>query len=144
MALKPVANAVLICDKVITEEGTKKKSLIGIFEKIGSTKFPCMHYFLAVYVKLTNAMGEYVFSLDLVDLQKDVVVNKAEITRTIAIHDPLATHELVFNLNGLKFDSPGKYEFRVMANSQIFGQKAFFVEEIGGKKAEEGSGEDGV
>jgi len=130
MSQKPVANAVLICDRVITEEGSKKKSLIGIFEKIGATKFPCTHYFMAVYVKLTDALGEYVFRLDLVDLDKDKVINKAEIARKIVIEDPLGTHELVFNLNGLKFDSAGKYEFRVLANSQIFGQKAFFVEEI--------------
>ena len=133
MPQKPVANAVLICDRVITEEGTKKKSLIGIFEKIGSTKFPCMHYFMAVYVKLTNALGKYVFRLELVDLDKDKVINKAEIAKEILIEDPLGTHELVFNLNGLKFDSPGKYEFRILANSITFGQKAFFVEEIGAK-----------
>lgn len=130
MAQKPVANAVLICDKVITEEGSKKKSLIGIFEKIGSKQFPCVHYFMAIYVKLTNALGTYVFRLDLVALDKDKVISKTEISREIVIEDPLGTHELVFNLNGLKFDTPGKYEFRVLANSQIFGQKAFFVEDI--------------
>lgn len=131
MAQKPIANAVLICDKVITEENTKKKSLIGIFEKIGSVKFPCFHHFMAVYVKLTNASGKYIFSLELVDLDNDKVVGKAQINNEIAIIDPLGTHELVFNLNNLKFNYPGKYEFRVMANSQIFGQKVFLVEDIG-------------
>jgi hypothetical protein len=130
MSQKPVANAVLICDKVITEEGTKKKSLIGIFENIGSSKFPCVHYFLSVYVKLTDARGKYKFSLDLVNLETGNKLNRAEIPREVEVPDPLRTHELVFNMGGLKFPSPGKYEFRVMANDEIFGQKTFLVEEL--------------
>ena len=128
MPQKPIANAVLICDKVITEEGTKKKSLIGIFENIGSGKFPCVHYFLSVYVKLTDALGRYKFSLELTSLETGTVLNKAEIPKEIDMPDPLRTHELVFNMGGLKFPSPGKYEFRVLANGEIFGQKTFLVE----------------
>jgi hypothetical protein len=130
MPQKPVANAVLICDKVITEEGTKKKSLIGIFENIGSSKFPCVHYFLSVYVKLTDAMGNYKFSIELVDLDKGKVLNRADIPQQVDIPDPLRTHELVFNMGGLRFPAAGKYEFRVLANGEAFGQKTFLVEEI--------------
>ena len=135
MPQKPLANAVLICDKVITEEGTKKKSLIGIFENIGSSKFPCVHYFLSVYVKLTDAMGSYRFSLELASLENGAVLNKAEIPQEIDIPDLLRTHELVFNMGGLKFPSPGKYEFRVLANGEIFGQKTFLVEELKKREA---------
>lgn len=130
MPQKPLANAVLICDKVITEEGTQKKSLIGIFENIGSSKFPCVHYFLSVYVKLTDARGSYNFSLELVDLGTGAVLNRADIPKPVEIPDPLRTHELVFNMGGLRFPNPGKYEFRVLANSEVFGQKAFLVEEF--------------
>lgn len=124
---KPVTNAMLICDKVITEARTNKKSLIGIFENISAHEFPCIHHFLSVYIKLTDANGSYKFRLELVDLEDNSAVGKTEIPEDIAIRDPLKTHELVFNLVGLKFAHPGKYEFRIFANDEIFGQKTFLV-----------------
>jgi len=127
---KPVLNAMLICDKIITEAGTNKKSLIGIFENISAYKFPCRHHFLSVYIKLTDAMGEYKFKLELADLVDNSVVGKAEIPSSVNVSSPLAIHDLVFNLASLKFEHPGKYEFRIFANEELFGQKTFMVNKI--------------
>ena len=127
----PKANAMLICDYVITEKDTNKKSLIGIFENIQTSKFPCTHYALCVYVKLTDARGHYRFWLELVDLQKDQSVFRTDIPDEIVIEDPLSTYQLVFNLNGLQFEHAGEYEFRIFANGKIFGQKSFVVREVG-------------
>lgn len=126
----PKANAMLICDYVITEQGTKKKSLIGIFESIGAGKFPFVHPYLSVYVKLTEARGTYTFRLDLVSLKKDTVIGQGATPKEINITDPLKSHELVFNLRGLRFSEPGEYEFRMYANDSIFAQKTFYVREL--------------
>jgi len=126
-APKPKLNAMLICDRVITEAGTNKKSLIGIFENINAYKFPCVHHFLAVYIKFTEANGKYRFRLELVDLENNSVAGRAEIPTEIEISDPLRVHDLVFNLAALKFVHPQKYEFRIFANDEIFGQKTFLV-----------------
>ncbi|MFC1644239.1 DUF6941 family protein [Candidatus Omnitrophota bacterium] len=135
---KPIVNAMLICDKVITETGTNKKSLIGIFENINAYKFPCIHHFLAVYIKLTDANGRYKFRLELVDLENDSIVGKAEMPKEVEINDPLRTHDLVFNLVALKFARPGKYEFRIYANDEIFGQKTFLVNKASERPRETG------
>ena len=127
---KPIVNAMLICDKVITEVGTNKKSLIGVFENISALKFPCIHHFLSVYIKLTDANGKYIFRLELIDLENNKIIGKGEIPKEVAITNPLAIHDLVFNLAGLKFERPGKYEFRIYANEEVFGQKAFLVRKI--------------
>lgn len=126
----PKPNAMLICDHVIAEVGTNKKSLIGVFENINAVKFPIIHPLLAVYAKLTAAKGSYRFRLELVDLQRNVILGKAEMPEDIPIDNPLGTHELVFNLGGLKFDNPGEYEFRIFANEKIFAQKTFLVIKI--------------
>lgn len=126
----PKATAMLVCDYVITEEGTRKKSLIGIFENIGSRRFPFTHHSLSVYIKLTEARGHYRFRLELVQLKTDKVTGQGEIPKDVPISSPLRSHELVFNLRGLKFDQPGEYEFRIYANNRIFGQKTFSVTEI--------------
>ena len=132
-ASKPKAKAMLICDSVITERGTNKKSLIGVFESINALKFPHIHHFLAVYTKITEARGSYKFRLELMDLQKNIILGKGEIPENIVLDNPLGTHELVFNLGGLKFVHPGEYEFRIFANDKIFEQKAFLVKQIPGR-----------
>lgn len=120
----------LVCDYVITEQGTKKKSLIGIFENIGANKFPFIHASLSVYIKLTEARGQYRFRLELVHLKTDKVIGQGEIPHNVDIPNPLMSHELVFNLRGIHFRDPGEYEFRIYANDRIFGQKTFYVTEM--------------
>lgn len=123
-------NAMLLCDSIITEKNTNKKSLIGIFENINALKFPCTHYFLSIYIKLTGAKGSYKFRLELVDLEENVVIGKGETPETLNIDDPLKTFELVFEMAKLTFGHPGKYEFRIYANNNILGQKTFQVRKI--------------
>ncbi|MDD4956603.1 MAG: hypothetical protein PHH49_03805 [Candidatus Omnitrophica bacterium] len=132
-ATRPLINAMLICDRVITEAGTNKKSLIGIFGNINAYKFPCVHPFLAVYIKFTDAKGPYDFRLELVDLESGKVVGEGCIPDPIKIENPLETHDIVFNLAALRFAHPGKYEFRIYANEEICGQKSFFVNKMAGK-----------
>lgn len=128
--LTPKCNAMLICDSVITEQGTNKKSLIGIFENILAQQIPCTYNSLSVYIKLTDARGSYKFRLELVDLRENSIIGKGEIPREIKIDNPLGTHELVFNLGGLQFKHLGKYEFRIFANEEFFAQKKFSVDSI--------------
>ncbi len=123
----PKANAMLICDYVITEQGTKKKSLIGVFENIGAATFPFVHSILSVYVKLTDARGDYKFRLELVQLKSETLIGRGEIPTVVTIPTPLMSHELVFNLRGIRFPEAGDYEFRIYANDRIFGQKTFVV-----------------
>ena len=127
----PKLNAMLVCDYVITEQGTNKKSLIGIFENINAAQFPCVHYSLTVYIKMTEARGSYVIRLELIDLRDEKIVAKAETPREIIIADPLAAHELVFGWKGLSFPHAGEYEFRVFADDRFFGQKTFHVVQRG-------------
>ena len=130
----PTLNAMLICDQVITDIATHKKSLIGIFEVINARNFPCVHPFLSVYVKFTDAKGEYKFRLELVDLEKNLIIGRGEIPRPIKIEDPTKTHEVVFNLRMLVFEHEGKYEFRIFVNDKIFAQKTFLVKKAGQPK----------
>lgn len=124
--IKPCKEAMLLCDQVITEAATGKKSLIGVFERICVLKLPCTHPALAVYVKFTGAQGSYQFRLELVDLQSNRVVG-ASVLPALAVEDRLGSYELVFNLRNTIFQSEGKYEFRIYADDAVFGAKTFSV-----------------
>lgn len=125
----PVKEAMLLCDSVITEVGTMKRSLIGVFESIATSNFPCKHYRLSVYIKFTNAQGKYNFKMELIDLQDNLKIGEGLIPG-LDISDRLGSYELAFNLDGLEFKHPGKYDFRISADESVFANKTFNVVRI--------------
>ena len=115
MADAPVPNvlAMLVCDQVIAEQGTGKKSLIGIFDNIFAIAFPTQAR-LAVYVKLADAHGKYKIRVRLVKLKDETAV--ADINADADIPDPTSPTELAINLVGIGLPEAGKYEFQLWAN----------------------------
>src|SRR5688572_18248039 len=55
----PIPLAMLICDSVIEDKGSGKKSLIGLFNSITASQAPCTHGPLDVFLALTDGNGEY-------------------------------------------------------------------------------------
>jgi len=107
----PSVVAMLICDQVINEEGTNKKSLIGVFENFNSHVFPALMPRLAVYVKVVDAQGAYLFKLRLVRLKDESLV--AEFGIQANISDSSHHSELAINMGNLPIAEPGKYEFQL-------------------------------
>src|SRR5262245_55599957 len=124
----PVINAVLICDFAIREEGSGKISLIGIFEELRSRSFPFRHPQLCLYAKLTDAEGTYKIRLELVRLGDLNIVGLGELEVTLMDRNKVG--EIVFQLVGLVFERPGRYDFRLYANGRHFGNKTFNVVEF--------------
>jgi hypothetical protein len=115
MADAPIPNvlAMLVCDQIIAEQGTGKKSLIGIFDNIFAAAYPTQAR-LAVYVKLADAHGSYKFRVRLVKLKDETAV--ADINANANIPDQTMPTELAINLVGIMLPEAGKYEFQLFAN----------------------------
>jgi hypothetical protein len=128
MAAPLVVKAFLICDYVIHEQGSNKKSLIGVFHHIGARRFPCRHGQLAIYANITNAKGDYVFRLSLANLKDGTEIGHGE-TPPLKIADRLQTAELAFRLQNLVFPEAGQYEFHLFANDELIAQKELGVGE---------------
>ena len=103
----------LVCDQVIAEQGTNKKSLIGVFEVFNALEFPTLIPRIAIYVKLADAFGMYHFKLRLVKLKNESLV--AEIGMDADVKDSAHYTELVLNMANLPFPEHGKYEFQLYA-----------------------------
>jgi hypothetical protein len=127
MDVRPILKAMLLCDLTIVEERTRKRSLVGLFDSIGSAQFPTVHPSMSVYVQFREIEGVFDFTLELVDLEDEKVLNKAVIKR-FQVQDKSRDCELVFNLMAVKFDHAGDYEFRIYADESVFGQKSFRVQ----------------
>src|SRR5216684_1838861 len=92
----PIGLAIVICDQIIEDKLTNKKSLIGIFNQIGTGHFPCRHPQVCVFVSLTEGQGQSTARLRIVHEETTQVVT--EISGEIQFPDINAVVELNFNL----------------------------------------------
>ena len=126
MDLRPILKAMLLCDSTLIEEGTRKRTLIGIFDSIRAAQFPTVHPAMSVYLQFREIEGIFDFTLELVDLTDEKLISKA-VVKQFKVQDRFRDCELVFNLMAVKFDHPGDYEFRIYVQDSLFGQKSFKV-----------------
>ena len=116
----------LLCDQTIVEEGTRKRSLIGIFDRVKTTQLPTVHPAMSVYVQFREIEGVFDFTLELYDLGAEKTLHKAMV-QNFQVQERSRDCELVFNLLSVCFEHEGGYEFRIYVNDMIFGQKSFQV-----------------
>ena len=126
MQVKPILKAMLLCDQTLVEEGSHKRSLIGLFDRVKSNQFPTVHGSMSIYVQFREIEGKFDFTLELYDLAEDKTLHKAQV-KDFNVQEKSRDCELVFNLLSVRFVHPGDYEFRIYVNDQIFGQKSFQV-----------------
>ncbi len=122
----PSVQAFLVCDSVIEDSLTKKKSLIGIFTHLQAASFPFQHHQVGLYFCMTDAEGTYHFEIDLMYVNTDQLVCRASLP-DIAIGDRLQITDFGINIPALLFPSPGRYEFRLRVNNRVLAQKDFNV-----------------
>ena len=125
----PSIQAFLVCDSVIEDSLTKKKSLIGLFTHLQAMTFPFQHHQLGLYFCLTDAEGTYHFDIDLMHVDTDQLVCRASLP-DIVIGDRLQIADFGINVPALLFPSPGRYEFRLRMNGRVIAQKDFSVIQV--------------
>ena len=124
----PLGVAIIVCERVITEEGTGNKSLISIFNEIHAPTFPCQHERLCVYLALTNGTGKQHIELRLKCLSDKIGEEPLmKLVGDIVFPDPNAVVELIFDLRRVVFLRAGSYAFEVHADNQFVFEGRFTV-----------------
>jgi hypothetical protein len=119
----------LVSDQAIREAETNKVSLVGIFDQIRGAEFPLAWARpTAVYARVTDAEGHYQIRLELVRLEDELSVGRVDVEMTVG--DRMGFSELIFNLDRLIFERPGRYEFRLFAGDRHVGGVVFTVIQI--------------
>ncbi|MGD0016104.1 MAG: hypothetical protein ABSC38_01090 [Verrucomicrobiia bacterium] len=124
----PLGIAIVVCDQIIEDKLTNKKSLIGIFNRIAAAKFPCAHPRMAVFVCLTEGRGDYGARLRIVHDETGTVV--ADINGPIQFPDANAVAELNFDLIGLTFPQPGLYSIEFYCDDALVLERRFHVAKL--------------
>ena len=127
--IKPSVQAFLVCDQVIEDSLTKKKSLIGLFTHLQALNFPFQHQHMGLYFCLTDAEGNYRFDIDLVYVNTEQLICRTTLP-DIVIADRLQISDFGINIPSLIFPAPGRYEFRLRMEGHLIAQKDFNVMQI--------------
>jgi len=125
----PIVHAILICDMVIREAGSNKHSAIGIFTDVYGTQFPLTLNPLAVYACLTDALGTYQLSVELVDLNENRILGRVD-GLTLQAKEKLQTHDFGIRFVNTAFPKPGTYEFRLLADGRMLSSKKLRVRKL--------------
>ena len=121
----PVLVATLVCDVAVADPSTGKKNLIGIFDRVFVGEFPTKRA-LSLYMKVTDADGDYEFEARWVQVNSGKVL--AQAGGGLHSNNKLASIDLIIPFPPLPIPKEGRYEFQIWANSMFLG--ATFIDAI--------------
>lgn len=116
MAALPVVKAFLVADGVIQDRATGKWSVIGVFDQIYAAAFPCFHPIVAIYVKLSDALGRYKVRVEFRDAEDAAVSVFEGIEFEVA--DRTKAVEFGVTTQHLPLKKEGRYQFQLYLNGE--------------------------
>lgn len=124
-APSPTLVSLLLCDQVIDDKLTNKKSAIGLFNMIVVQQMPAVINQMAVLASLTEITGKPQLELRLMrDADEHVVFSSKGFVNA---PNPLAVVDLVFGMRGVRVEAAGQYAFEVLHEGGILGRRRFQV-----------------
>ncbi len=122
-AATPTLVSLLVCDQVIDDKLSNKKSAIGIFNTILVPKVPATIHQMAILASLTEISGRVELELRLVRDSDNMVLFSGR--GAVEAPNPLAVVDLLFAMQGIKIPEAGQYAFELLAGGELLGRRRF-------------------
>jgi hypothetical protein len=121
---EPVFVALLMADRVITEDN-KKKGIIGTFTRFSARQFPAVFPPWFIYAAVTNLDGDHSFTVNLVSDRSQQVIFSAG--GKIGVEEPRTVVELVIPVMNAVFPEAGVYGVIFFIDGQQIGSRVLEV-----------------
>ena len=95
MSQHPEVLAMMLCDMIITDVESSKKSLIGLFDRVESPAMPCLLNELHVYLCLTDGHGTLPVSISCIAADEGDTLT----TNILINFGPTYASTLTFDMN---------------------------------------------
>lgn len=123
----PILRQLLICEKIIFEQGTGNPTLINCHSGKIAAGFPADPVPFVVYGLLTDGFGAFTMQLRVLRLDTlDVIFQHS---MPMVMMDRLQDAHFVYRMNNLSFPIPGRYEIDLSANGSLIGLTTFSIRE---------------
>jgi hypothetical protein len=116
--IHPDVLAMVVCDQILTDQVTRKQSLIGVFSTIHGFRFPLTQPQLCVHLSLTGGRGKTPIVIRIVDSDEarpPIIEGKA----TVEFKNPRAIANLALQFHGLTFPQPGEYRVQLYSKDEL-------------------------
>jgi len=121
----PALVSLLICDQVIDDKLTNKKTAVGLFNTVLVPRLPTVIQQMTVLASLTEIETRVTLELRLVrDADNEVLFHTHG---PVEAPSPLATVDLVFSLHGVRIAAAGQYAFEMLCAGEVLGRRRFQV-----------------
>jgi hypothetical protein len=121
---EPVFVALLMADRIITEDN-QKKGILGTFTQFTVRQVPAALPPWFIYAAVTNIVGEHPFSLNLVfDKSQQVIFSAGG---TLKVDDPRRVVELVIPVPNVVFPEAGTYVVSFHVGGEQIGSRILDV-----------------
>lgn len=136
----PALVSLLICDQVIDDKLSNKKSAIGMFNAILVQSTPTTIQQIAVLASVTELTARNELEIRLVRDADDSVIFSGR--GFVEAPNPLAVVDLLFTLQGIQLPGPGQYAFEIQSRGELLGRRRFqvFVRQRRQQQPPEGGG----
>jgi len=124
---EPVFVALLIADRVITEDN-QKKGIIGTFTKFSLRQLPAILPPWFIYAAVTNLLGDHSFSVNLVfDRSQQVIFSAGG---RVSVDSPRRVVELVIPVANVSFVEEGIYTVCFFIDGDQIGSRVLEVSKV--------------
>lgn len=122
---QPTLVSLLVCDQVIDDKLSSKKSAIGLFNTVLVPSLPTRIYQLAVMATLTEISGRTPLQLRLMRDEDNHILMQTR--GHVDAPNPLAMVDLVFAMQGVPIAKAGQYAFELLSEGELLGRRRFQV-----------------
>ena len=130
----PMGLALVVCDTIIEDKLTGKKTLVGLFQQILAHRFPWVHPAMSVFVTVTSGRGRYPCEIICRHMDNETVAFAAK--GTLELRDPSQVVDVAFRMNGVRFPKPGMYWLHFLTDEVPIMMRPIHVKERKPKDSE--------
>jgi hypothetical protein len=121
----PSVVSLLLCDQVIDDKLTGKKSAIGIFNTIMASQIPTTIQQMVILASVTEISGQAGVELRLIrDTDNQMLFGGKG---TVEAPNPLAVVDLLFAMHGVHIPEAGQYAFELLSGGELLARRRFQV-----------------
>lgn len=128
---KPCGLSIILCDDIIEDKHSGKKSLIGIFNGVSSFHFPFQLAKMVIFITLMGGNGKYKVKMRIKNPQHKHLI---EAEGEIEINHPFQVVDLTFALYNIPFSLTGRYVIEFLCNDEFIFERHFMAEQKKGSK----------
>jgi hypothetical protein len=121
----PEPLGLMLCERVIIEQGTKNPTLVASFTARSVEAFPSEPASFSAFASLTNSSGSGIIELTAVRLETDeqIYIQRGP----VSFPHRLAVVNVHFRVTRIRFPSPGIYAFMLAIDGEIIAQRRIEV-----------------